>query len=215
MPDPKRIVESGYDAIADRFGAWQKGITGSTRLGKLDELLARLPDHPDVLELGSGAGVRSTRILAERGRLTGVDISAEQVRRARERVPAATFVHADFTEIDFEPASFDAVVALYVFNHVPHDDLRRLIGNVFAWLRPGGVFLATYGVSDSHESVEDDWLGVPMFFSSLGADENCRVLRAAGFEIVVDEVETIQEPEQGAASFLWLLARRREIVDGT
>ncbi|MGH3104808.1 MAG: class I SAM-dependent methyltransferase [Gaiellaceae bacterium] len=208
--DPKRLVESGYDAMADRFSEWQRGITGSMQLERVEELLGLLPERPDVLELGAGAGGRSTRMLAERGRLTGVDISAEQVRRARERVPGATFLQADLAEVVFAPGSFDAVVALYVFNHVPHDDLRRLIPRIFAWLRPAGLFLASYGVSDAHESVEDDWLGVPMFFSSLGADGSRRLLGAAGFEIAADEVETIEEPDQGAARFLWLLGRKPE-----
>jgi cyclopropane fatty-acyl-phospholipid synthase-like methyltransferase len=208
--DVKRIVESGYDAAAERFADWQRGATGSRRLERVEELLGLLPERPDVLELGVGAGVRSTRMLAERGRLTGVDISAEQLRRASERVPAATFIQADLAEVDFAPSSFDAVVALYVFNHLPHDDLRWLVPRAFAWLRPGGCFLATYGVSDPHESVEEDWLGVPMFFSSLGADESRRLLRTAGFELAADEVETIEEPEQGTAGFLWLLGRKPE-----
>ena len=208
--DLKQIVGSGYDAAADEFSVWQRGIVGSRRLERLDELLALLPEQPDVLELGVGAGVGSTRTLAERGRLTGVDISAEQVRRARERVPGATFLHGDIAGLEFGDSSFDAVVAFYVFNHLPHNDLRVLIPRVFAWLRPRGLFLATYGVSEAHESIQEDWLGVPMFFSSLGADETRSLLRAAGFELIVDEVETIEEPEpdRGTGRFLWLLARK-------
>ena len=208
--DPKHIVESGYDAAADEFSAWQRGIVGSKRPERLDELLALLPEHPDVLELGAGAGVSSTRTLAARGRLTGVDISAEQVRRARERIPGATFLHGDIADLEFDDSSFDGVVAFYVFNHLPQDNLRALIPRVFAWLRPRGLFLATYGVSEAHESIQEDWLGVPMFFSSLGADATRRLLRDAGFELIVDEFETIEEaePDRGTGRFLWLLARK-------
>ena len=62
---PQDVVARGYDAGADAFEAWQKQIIGSTRLERLEELLALLPEHPDVLELGSGARSRSsTRVLA-------------------------------------------------------------------------------------------------------------------------------------------------------
>jgi hypothetical protein len=46
-----------------------------------------------------------------------------------------------------------------------------------------------------------------MFFSSFDADENRRLLHLAGFQTLVDEVVTMQEPE-GPATFLWVLLRR-------
>jgi SAM-dependent methyltransferase len=204
---PQDVVARGYDAGADRFAAWQRQITGSTRLRRLDELLALLPEHPDVLELGSGAGVRSTRILAERGRLLGVDISAEQVRRARERVPGARFIHADLTAVELEPDSFDAVVSFYVFNHVPREELGPLLGRIAAWLRPGGYLLGTFGASDL-PAWRGDWLGgVETFFSGYEPDVTLRLVEDAGLEVVRGDLEAIREPEV-PATFLWVLARR-------
>jgi SAM-dependent methyltransferase len=205
--DVKRIIAEGYDAMADRFGEWQRGITGSTRLEKLDELLALLPERPGVLELGSGAGVRSTRILAERGRLTGVDISAEQVRRARERVPGATFIRADFTEIALEPKSFDAVVAFHVLNHVPQRELSPLLRRIAAWLRPGGYLLATFGARDN-PGWRGEWLGVEMFFAGFAPKTNRRLVEEAGLEVLREELETIVEPDEGEARLQWLLAQK-------
>jgi hypothetical protein len=46
-----------------------------------------------------------------------------------------------------------------------------------------------------------------MFFSSHDAETNRRLLAAAGFELVADEVVTMREPE-GKATFLWVLARK-------
>jgi predicted TPR repeat methyltransferase len=206
--DVKRLIETGYDAMADRFAAWQKEIQGSTRLARVEDLLGRLPAHPDILELGVGAGVRSSRMLAERGRLTGVDLSAEQLRRARDRIPEATLVHADFTELDLEPESFDAVVAVYVLNHVPRGELGPLALRVASWLRPGGHFLASFGSSDL-EGWTGEWLGVEMFFAGFPPQENRRLVEVAGLEILGDEIEVSLEPE-GEARFQWLLARRPE-----
>ncbi len=94
-------------------------------------------------------------MLAQRFRVTGVDLSEEQLRRARERVPAPTSSEADFTEIEFEPGSVDAVAAFYSFNHVPRDLLRGpLRTRCEAWLVPGGLFLTTLGTSDT-----EDWTG--------------------------------------------------------
>ena len=71
-----------------------------------------------MLELGCGAGVPDTQRLAARFRVTGVDISAEQVRRARVVVSEAEFIRADFTALELEPESFDAVVSFYAFNQM-------------------------------------------------------------------------------------------------
>lgn len=132
------IVRTGYDEIADRYAAWRSAIEGSPELEWVEALLSRLPDHPDVLELGCGQAAKPTRLLAERGRLIGVDISREQLRRARKSCPGDDFREADITAVDFDPESFDAVVSIYVFNHVPRADLpRSLRGSADGCARAG------------------------------------------------------------------------------
>lgn len=206
--DVKRVIETGYDAMADRFVAWQREIEGSTRIERVEALIALLPEQPDILELGVGAGVRSTRLLAERGRLTGVDISAEQLRRARKRLPGVTFVHADFTELELEPESFDAVVAAYVLNHLPQEELEPLARRIAGWLRPGGYLLATFATNDN-PGWTGEWLGVEMFFAGFPPEENRRLVERAGLQVLLDEIEISIEPD-GEARFQWLLARKPE-----
>ncbi|HEV8459981.1 MAG TPA: class I SAM-dependent methyltransferase [Gaiellaceae bacterium] len=197
-----RIVGAGYDAMADTWAEWSAQITDEPRGIWLNKLLDLLPGG-DVLELGCGDGTRETGVLASRYRTTGVDLSVEQLRRARERVPDATFVHADVTEVSFAAQSFDAVCAFYVLSHVPRELLPALFARVRAWLRPGGYFLATLGASDV-ENWHGEWLGVPMYFSGHVPDRNRELL--ADFALFDDEVVTIAEPE-GEVSFHWILAR--------
>ena len=165
-----------------------------------------MPKRPDVLELGVGAGVESSRILAVRGRLTGVDISREQLRRAAGRLPGAKLIHADFTAVDLEAASFDAVVSFYVLNNVPQEDLSLLLDRVATWLRPEGWFLASFPSSDN-SGWRGEWLGTEMFFAGFRPETNRRLAEEAGLEIVRDELETMGEPE-GEVRWQWLLARR-------
>lgn len=96
---PQDVVAHGYDVGADAFADWQRQITGSRHVERVNELLALLPERSDVLELGSGAGVQATRVLAERANLVGVDISAEQVRRATNRISPWGLVRAGGLEI--------------------------------------------------------------------------------------------------------------------
>ena len=201
-----RIVGAGYDQMADTWESWSAAVTDDPRAAWLEALLELLPADASVVELGCGNGSAETRALAERGSLVGVDISEEQLRRARDRVPEATFVQGDLTTIELEPGSVDAVVAFYVFNHVPRELLAGVFARIHGWLRPGGHFLASLGAGDV-DAWTGDWLGVPMFFSSFPPATNTRLLRDAGFELLRDETVTITEPE-GAVTFQWVLARR-------
>jgi len=205
--DPKRIVERGYDTIADRFAEWQTRISDETRLRYVADLLELLPGRPDVLELGVGAGVESSRILAAGSRFTGIDLSREQLRRAREHLPGATLIHGDFTRTDLPPASFDAVVSLYVLNNLPQPELPPLMRRIAEWLHPGGWFLASLPGSDN-PGWRGEWLGVEMYFAGCDPKTNRHLAEEAGLEVVRDELENMVEPE-GEVRWQWLLAQRR------
>jgi cyclopropane fatty-acyl-phospholipid synthase-like methyltransferase len=203
------VVAQGYDVIADEYVEWRDRIVGDPRLLYLDELGSRLSPGARVLELGCGAGVPDTRLLAERFRVTGVDVSFAQIGRARANVPGAQFLHADLTTLELDPSSFDAVAAIYVLNHVPRVLLPALFSRIVRWLTPGGLFLASLGTGDEDEWT-GDWLGTTMFFSSFDPDTNRRLLADAGFVLVLDELVTMQEPDDDGfaeATFQWVVAR--------
>jgi cyclopropane fatty-acyl-phospholipid synthase-like methyltransferase len=165
-----------------------------------------LHDGARVLELGCGAGAPDTQRLAARFQVTGVDVSAEQVCRARAAVRQAEFVEADFTALELEPESFDAVVSFYAFNHVPRELLASTFARIHRWLVPFGLLMTALGTSDT-EAWTGDFLGAPTFFSSFPPKTNTRLVQEAGFEILRDELVTFREPD-GDATFQWVLAMR-------
>lgn len=207
MTDPSRIVREGYDAMAERHLAWIDEISGDPRLRFLAQLDGRLPAGATVVDLGCGAGVPCTAALALRHRVLGVDISFSQLALAAERVPTARFVQQDIAALALPDASLDAVTAFYSLTHVPREEHAALLARIAGWLRPGGFLLATFSASGTSDGVQDDFLGVRMFFSGWDAETNRRLVTAAGLRPVLDEVVTMREPE-GPATFLWLLAQR-------
>ena len=207
MTDPRTaMVAAGYDAMIDTWEAWKGQIRDDPRAAWCDELVARLPGGARVLELGCGGGTDETRRLAQSFELTGVDLSGEQLRRARARVPEARFVHADLTDLELAAGSFEGVASFYVFNHVPRELLAGLFARVHEWLTPSGLFLLTLGARDN-PGWTGDWLGAPTYFSGFPAETNRVLLTDAGFTVLRDELVTIQEPE-GDATFHWVLAAR-------
>jgi SAM-dependent methyltransferase len=203
----KTIVARGYDALGEDYLAWASSFVDRARHRMLKEFTTRVASGAHVLDLGCGPGVPSTRVLASWFDVTGVDISETQLDAARRNVPKASFVHGDLMHVDFPPDSFDGVTAFYSIPHVPREEHGPLFERVSRWLVPGGLFLATLGAGDDPDWI-GDWLGQPMFFSSHEADVNRRLLAAANFELLLDDVMETPEPE-GPAPFLWVLAQRR------
>ncbi len=177
--DYKRLVARGYDTCA---AAYEKARRNAVH-PEIKWLKNALPNRAHVLDIGCGTGLPVTRELAKRFDVTGVDISAEQIRRARENVHHATFLQSDIMGLDFPTASFDAVVALYAIFHLPRGEHARLFGNIRRWLKPGGYLLATLANEPEEGYTEDDFHGVEMFWSHFGMTEYTAMLAEAGFEL--------------------------------
>lgn len=201
--DPKKVVEQGYDRVAEGYLA-SKDPADPTTLDALGKLAASIPVGGAVLDLGCGAGVPVTQWLAEHGYdVTGVDISERQLELARQRIPNAGFVQSDMASLDFPPGTFDAVVAFYSIIHVPREEHEDLLSRICEWLKPGGRFLATWPLT-GWEGQEENWQGWggTVWWSHYGRDEYLAMIPAAGFII-----EWADE-HHGGESWLWVMARR-------
>ena len=203
----KRVVETGYDRVAERYLA-SKDAGDPTTLAALEEVARELPPDAVVLDLGCGAGVPATHWLAQRFAVTGLDVSARQLELARRHVPAARFLRADMTDLSFPPETFDVVVAFHSIIHVPRAEHPALLAKVHRWLKPGGSFLATWALG-GWEGEEDDWegWGAPMRWSHHDGETSLELLRGAGFTIERAEARTTRGA-RGDESWLWVLARK-------
>ena len=206
MADPRtQLVADGYDVIGETFAEWRERGSGDPRRAWEDKLVSRLADGARILELGCGGGSPETRRLAQRFDVTGVDISPKQVERAQAAVPGATFICADFTDLDLPAASFDAVASFYVFNHVPRELLAGLLTSIHEWLVPGGWLLTAFGQTDN-PGWTGEWLGAPTFFASFPPAINSQLVVDAGFAIEEDEVVSWEGADEEEC-FQWVLAR--------
>ena len=102
----------------------------------------RLPAGGTVLDIGCGQGELVRLLLADGFAAHGVDISAEQVRIARDRGIEQVW-HGDFHEVlRSADGALDAVVATDVLEHLDKEEAMRTFDDVLRALRPGGVFFA-------------------------------------------------------------------------
>lgn len=125
-----------YDAMrrVEETHWWFRG-----RLERALALLERFGIGGKILDLGCGTGANA-RGFATRGEVYAMDVSPVAARFTRDRGCARVAV-GDALRIPFASASFDAVLAFDLFEHLA-DDLGA-VREVRRVLRPNGVLLAT------------------------------------------------------------------------
>jgi SAM-dependent methyltransferase len=94
----------------------------------------------DVLDVGCGDG-QVSRLASKLGsaRVIGVDPTWNQLTVARDRAGGPSYGRAGAAALPFRDATFDAVVACLVFEHIQAVDTA--IAEVARVLKPGGRFL--------------------------------------------------------------------------
>jgi 2-polyprenyl-3-methyl-5-hydroxy-6-metoxy-1,4-benzoquinol methylase len=199
--DERDLVRRGYDAVSYHYRS--DHAEDGQYAPWLADLDRRLPSAAAVLDLGCGCGVPVARFIAEAGhRITGVDISEVQIERARRLVPTGIFLCADATRLTLPPASFDAVVCLYVLIHIPLADQPPLLDRIASWLRPGGWLLATVG-HQAWTGTEDNWLDGPaaMWWSHADASTYRSWLQQT--ELTISSEEFVPEGVSGGHTLFW------------
>lgn len=153
---------SGYSAY-DPF-AWLYSRGWGTEyhrqaLGALERLLLRqVPAGGLLLDVCCGSGDLA-RTLTERGyRVVGIDGSGAMLVHARKLAPAAAFVLADARQFRFREVFHGAVSTFDSLNHVlALGELEGVFRNVFATVRPGGVWVFDLNMIESFRTL---WTGM-------------------------------------------------------
>ena len=181
------VVRRGYDQIAGRYLA---GRTTGGDVALLEDLIARLGPGHIVLDAGCGAGVPAMRQVTSAGMaIVGVDLSGTQLELARSRVPTAALAQADLVALPFSDGSFEGLVSFYAVIHVPRAYHQTVFAEFRRVLRTGGVALLCLGARDlPGDDDADSWLGTHMFWSHFDAPTNLEMLRAAGFDVLLDRI---------------------------
>jgi phosphatidylethanolamine/phosphatidyl-N-methylethanolamine N-methyltransferase len=139
--DHASIVEA-YRRWAGIYDTAFGGISSKGRLRAVS-LINRLPGE-DVLEVGVGTGLALPHYNSEK-RITGIDLSKEMLRKARDRVRTDGLANVqalhemDAEATSFEDNSFDTAVGMFVASVVPNP--RRLLAEMRRLVRPGGDIL--------------------------------------------------------------------------
>ncbi|MEV6653496.1 class I SAM-dependent methyltransferase [Streptomyces sp. NPDC051219] len=168
-------IERGYDLLAPKFDETPfrtpdhvlDAVTGALRqLGPFDTGL-------DIC-CGTGAGVGVLRQVCGE-RVVGADFSAGMLEAGRSALPEGAgapvvdWVRADALALPFAPV-FDVGVSLGAFGHFLAKERPELFAQVYASLRPGGMFVFPVGAPPR--------TGSRAYWAQVGFDAVMRVRNA-------------------------------------
>ena len=139
----RRLVRTLWDKDSDYYEACRKYVLEAAKAdGEYAWLKRQLPERGLVLEVGCGEGI-NIEVLSRPGlRFVGCDVAGLPLRMAQGRVPAdgsRAFLQADAERLPFPPATFDAVFAISVLEHLVTPE--RAVSSMAEVLRPGGSLL--------------------------------------------------------------------------
>lgn len=155
--------------------------------------LASLKEGQIVLDLGSGAGFDAflaARAVGENGKVIGIDMTPEMVKKARENAQKGNYKNVEFrlAEIENLPVadnSIDVVISNCVINLSPHKD--RVFKEAYRVLKEGGRLMVSDIVLESplpNEIREDIEAYVGCIAGASLKQDYLNLIKNAGFKEV-------------------------------
>ena len=174
VDDITRKTLDYYDRHAQQFfhGTIEHDV--SQNIGALLDAIGA-PAPLTILDVGCGPGRDLKAFSAMGHRAIGLDGSAQFVAMARAFSGCEVW-QQDLVHLDLPPAMFDGVFANAVLFHVPSAALPKVLGDLHATLKPGGVLFS----SNPRGNNDEGWNG-PRYGSYYDYDTWEQYMLAAKF----------------------------------
>jgi SAM-dependent methyltransferase len=203
--DLERITSITLASYAQRADAFREGTQDHDVSQNVDALLRHIAVPPpfDILDFGCGPG-RDLATFARMGhRVVGLEGAAPFAAMAREGTGCEVW-EQDFLKLDLPAGRFDGMFANASLFHVPGQELPRVLREIRATLRPGGILFS----SNPHGHNDEGWRG-----SRYGAWHDLaawqRFLDDAGFDLLTHYYRPPGLPRD-QQPWLATIARRRD-----
>jgi len=141
LEEISRRTVGHYNGRAQLFWEGTRDHDVSQNIGALLSAIDR-PAPCRILDLGCGPGRDLMAFTAAGHEATGLDGSENFCTMARAQ-SNCTVLHQDFLALDLPDQHFDGVFANASLFHVPGQELHRVLTELRASLRPGGVLFSS------------------------------------------------------------------------
>ncbi|MFZ0061706.1 MAG: methyltransferase domain-containing protein [Pyrinomonadaceae bacterium] len=185
---PKQNRKASDEQLRVEFNEWARAGKGDSMerghrpVGEQAIARMRVPAGAHVLDVGCGSGWAARLLAKTAGHVTGIDVSDEMVRVAREQssnVANVEFQVASAENLPFPDNTFTHAFSMESLYY--YADLSTAVGEIARVLQPGGLFVTVVDLYQenlpSHQWIET--LKVPV--QLLSTAEYRSLFEAAGF----------------------------------
>src|SRR5258708_7201086 len=150
--DLEKVTDQTLDHYNERAESFWAGTRDHDVNQNIAALLQRIEGEPPftILDFGCGPG-RDLKAFAERGHVAvGLEGAAPFVAMARTHSGCEVW-QQDFLKLDLPDRHFDGVFANATLFHVPSQELPRVLRELHASLKPGGVLFCSNPCGNNQE----------------------------------------------------------------
>jgi len=173
-----------YDEHAEEYA---KFSYATAQMDVIDKFVSLLPSTSKILDAGCGPG-RDAAIFSQKGaQVTGLDLSKELIKIAKNKHPDIPFIVGDFLHLPFENATFNGVWAHAALVHLESvEDVQKALSEFYRVLKKKGivnVYVREQSVTEEFAIVKDKEANNERFFRYFTMEEMQGYLKEIGFTI--------------------------------
>lgn len=161
-----------------------------------------------ILDVACGPG---KRYLAQKGEVTGIDLSFRGLKETTEFYKLS--IQADALRMPFPEAAYDVVTCCFGFEHFKPDVKYLLLNQFYRVLKPGGKIILLFDCDSNNplfrwvkrnpELYKENFVERPDHYGLQMPSENMKLIENSGFKIIECHADC-KTPFQDAAFFGWL-----------
>jgi SAM-dependent methyltransferase len=163
----RQLVERTLEHYQARAEAFWEGTRHHDVEQNIEALLRHIQAPPPftILDLGCGPG-RDLKTFVQRGhRAIGLEGAQALAEMARAHSGCEVW-QQDFLHLDLPVSHFDGVFANASLFHVPRQELPRVMRQLHATLKPGGVLFSSNPRGENQENINGERYGVYYDFAT-------------------------------------------------
>lgn len=179
--DKRQSVQKNYDLIAEQYS--NEFGTYIEDLDVYKKFEQHLVENAKILDLGAGSGRTYSYFNKQNYEYIGLDFSKKMKDYAYKIHEEFPYIVGDMVNLKqhFKNNSVDAVFAVYSLFHLPKDDFKKLLSDIYDILKVNGIFLFTYQMGQGEEMTDEPYLkdkGKKVLYMSYQTNDEIKNLLA-------------------------------------